>query len=79
LPIIFRMPKTKSKTTGQNAKKPTERVSLDDGRSPDFRGKRNDSGYIHLIAESIAAIRGKSVREIAEMTTVNARRLFNIK
>ncbi len=43
-----------------------------------FRGKRNDSSYIHLIAERIAAIKGKSVREIAEITTLNARKLFNI-
>jgi TatD DNase family protein len=44
-----------------------------------FRGKRNDSGYIRLVAEKIAEIRGKDFEEIASITTENAKRLFKIK
>jgi TatD DNase family protein len=44
-----------------------------------YRGKRNDSGYVGLIAEKIAGIKGVSFEEIAEITTNNARRLFGIK
>ena len=43
-----------------------------------FRGKRNDSGYISYIAEKIAEIKGGTVDEIAQITTANAKRLFNI-
>ncbi len=43
-----------------------------------FRGKRNDSSYIRYTADKIAEIKGRSVEEIARITTENARRLFNI-
>lgn len=43
-----------------------------------FRGKRNDSGYIRYTAEKIAEIKGRTVEEIAQITTANAKRLFNI-
>lgn len=43
------------------------------------RGKRNESAYVRLIAEKIAKIKGKSVDYIAEITTANAKRLFNIQ
>lgn len=43
-----------------------------------FRGKRNDSSRLFLVAEKIAAIRGVPVEEIAEITTQNAKRLFKI-
>lgn len=43
-----------------------------------FRGKRNDSSYIRYTADKIAEIKGRSVEEIARITTANARRLFNI-
>ncbi|TXI80592.1 MAG: TatD family deoxyribonuclease [Flavobacteriales bacterium] len=41
-----------------------------------YRGKRNESGYIPLIAERLALATGKTVTEIAHMTTTNAERLF---
>lgn len=44
-----------------------------------FRGRRNDSGYISYIAEKAAEIKGRPMAEIAEATTANAKRLFNIK
>lgn len=43
-----------------------------------FRGRRNDSSYISYVAEKIAEIKGRTVAEIAEITTANAKRLFNI-
>lgn len=42
------------------------------------RGKRNDSGYIRLVAEKIAGIKGMSFEEIAEVTSRNAKELFKI-
>lgn len=43
-----------------------------------FRGRRNDSSYMRLTAEKIAEIREKSIEEIADITTKNAEKLFNI-
>ena len=43
-----------------------------------FRGTRNESRYIPLIAEKIAGLKGIGVEEVAEVTTASARRLFNI-
>lgn len=41
-----------------------------------YRGKRNESGYIPLIAEKIAQIKGISVEEVALATTKNALEIF---
>ncbi len=43
-----------------------------------FRGKRNDSSFVRLVAEKVAEIKGKNFEEIANITTANAKRLFNI-
>ena len=43
-----------------------------------YRGSRNESAYIPLIAEKIAGLKGINVSEVAEVTTASARRLFNI-
>ena len=43
-----------------------------------FRGKRNESAYCKLIAEKLAEIYAVSVSVIAEITTTNAKQLFNI-
>lgn len=43
-----------------------------------FRGKRNEPAYIRIIAEKLAELLVKDVDEIAEMTTGNAERLFNL-
>jgi TatD DNase family protein len=43
------------------------------------RGERNESKYIPLIAEKIAELKGISAEEVAEVTTANARRLFNLE
>ena len=44
-----------------------------------FRGKRNESKYILYIAKKIAEIKNISLKEVADQTTANAKRLFNIK
>ena len=43
-----------------------------------FRGKRNESKYIPLIAEKLADVKQVSLQEIAEITTKNASNLFNL-
>jgi len=43
-----------------------------------FRGKRNDSSKIKLIAEEIASLRGISLEELANVTSHNAETLFKI-
>jgi len=43
-----------------------------------FRGQRNDSSYVRLVAEKIAEIKGTSFEEIAGITMQNAKRLFRI-
>lgn len=40
------------------------------------RGKRNESSYVPFVAHKLAEIYGCSVEHVAEVTTVNARRLF---
>ncbi len=43
-----------------------------------YRGKRNSSEYIPVIAEKIAQIKGRSIDEVAAVTTASARELFGI-
>ena len=43
------------------------------------RGKRNESGYVRLVAEKIAELRGISFEEVARQTAANACRLFRIE
>lgn len=43
------------------------------------RGKRNESGYVRLVAEKIAELRGISFEEVARKTSANACRLFGIE
>ena len=43
-----------------------------------YRGKRNESSYLVLVAEKLAEIYGKSVEDIAENTTQNSKELFKI-
>ena len=44
-----------------------------------FRGKRNETAYVRLVAETAAEIRGMTLEEIAEITTNNAIRLLGLK
>ena len=43
-----------------------------------FRGKRNDSGHVHLVAEKIAQIKGLEPGEAARITLENGKRFFRI-
>ena len=43
-----------------------------------FRGRRNESSYIPIIAARVAELNGISVEEVAETTTHNAKTLFGI-
>jgi len=43
-----------------------------------YRGKRNESSYIPLIAQKIAEITGEETKKIEEITTQNALNLFNL-
>lgn len=43
-----------------------------------FRGRRNDSGRVHLVAEAIARRKGLDPEEVARITLENGRRFFLI-
>jgi TatD DNase family protein len=43
-----------------------------------YRGKRNEPAYVRFVAEAIARIKGKNVKEIGKHTTHNAEKLFNL-
>ncbi len=43
-----------------------------------YRGRRNESSYIPLIAAKVAELKGIPVEEVAEATTNNAKTLFGI-
>ncbi len=44
-----------------------------------YRGKRNDSTYVHLVAEKLAEWKGISVEEMVQATWDNGKRFFGIK
>jgi TatD DNase family protein len=44
-----------------------------------YRGKRNEPSYIPIIAAKVSELYGITVEEVAEITTANAHRLFNLK
>jgi TatD DNase family protein len=43
-----------------------------------FRGKRNESAYVHWVGEKLAQTKGMSLSEVAQHTSTNAMRLFKI-
>ncbi len=43
-----------------------------------YRGKRNESGFLLPIAQKLAEVKNISLHELAEKTTANAIKLFNI-
>ncbi|MCJ7641011.1 MAG: TatD family hydrolase, partial [Desulfobacterales bacterium] len=44
-----------------------------------FRGKRNEPSYILSTAQKVAEIKKFSFEKVAEVTTVNALRVFGMK
>jgi len=43
-----------------------------------YRGKRNEPAFLTVTAEKVAALRNISIENLAETTTLNANRLFNL-
>jgi TatD DNase family protein len=43
-----------------------------------FRGKRNEPSYIGIIAQKLSELLEKDIDEVAEKTTGNAQRMFNL-
>lgn len=43
-----------------------------------FRGKRNEPAYVRYVAEAVARIKGIDTAELADITTRNAQKLFNL-
>ena len=43
-----------------------------------FRGKRNDSSYVHLVAEKIAELKSLTPEQVEEATWENGKRFFGI-
>ncbi|MEM9050554.1 MAG: TatD family hydrolase [Bacteroidota bacterium] len=43
-----------------------------------FRGKRNETSYTRIVAEKLSSIFEKELEEIANITTINAKKLFNL-
>lgn len=44
-----------------------------------YRGKRNEPAWVTLVAEEIARLKNLSVKEVADETTKNALKVFNIQ
>jgi len=43
-----------------------------------FRGKRNDSSFVHIICEKLAEIKGVSIEEMENITFTNAERVYRL-
>lgn len=43
-----------------------------------YRGKTNESSYIPIIAQKVAEVTGESIEKVMEVTTENAKRIFNL-
>lgn len=43
-----------------------------------YRGKRNESSYVKLVAAKLAEVKGVSLEEVAEVTTTNSKAIFGV-
>lgn len=43
-----------------------------------YRGKRNESSYLPLVAQKVAEIYNTSIEEVAKVTTLNSREVFGV-
>jgi len=47
--------------------------------APDpYRGKRNESAYLPLVAQKLADLTGKTIEDIAAITTENSKTVFGV-
>jgi TatD DNase family protein len=44
-----------------------------------YRGKRNESAYIRLVAEKLAGVKNIPFTEVAAITSANAKKIFEKK
>ena len=73
-----------NKVTKETVKKlPIEKIVIETDcpyLTPEpFRGKRNEPVYVRYIAEEIARIKEMSLEKVIEVTTENAKKVYNIK
>ena len=73
-----------NKVTKETVKKlPIEKIVIETDcpyLTPEpFRGKRNEPVYVRYIAEEIARIKEMSFEKVIEITTENAKKVYNIK
>ncbi len=61
---------------------PLERIFLETDApylSPEgLRGKRNEPSYVKFVAEEVSRIKGRSLEDVARITTLNAKSFFKI-
>ena len=43
-----------------------------------MRGKRNESSYLHYVAQKIGVLKNETVDDVAQLTSTNAKKIFNI-
>jgi TatD DNase family protein len=43
-----------------------------------YRGKRNETSYVKLVAQKVAEVKGISEEEVTRITSLNAARLFHL-
>ena len=73
-----------NKVTKETVKKlPIEKIVIETDcpyLTPEpFRGKRNEPVYVRYIAEEIARIKEMQIEKVIEITTGNAKKVYNIK
>jgi TatD DNase family protein len=43
-----------------------------------FRGKRNEPAYLYKVAERVAELKGVTIAQVADVTTENSKKIFNV-
>ena len=91
LEVVRAHPKVTGVVTYKNARRslevidwlPMDRIMIETDSpylTPEpFRGKRNDSGKVYRVAETIAQVKGMDPEEVAEITLENGKRFFGIE
>jgi len=58
---------------------PLNRIVLESDSPYDFKGIMANPSHVRMVAEKVAEIKKTNVNEVAEITTKNATRLFNLR